>query len=127
MTAASYHIPTYVVDFLLGRYRASTNEDEICEGLTIVEQQFDNRTVQSGKEEIFKARALDVGSVKFIDIVNAKLGAKNDFHVAEMPILGLKYLQIKDLLVKDHERMLTPCIYAEVSLAYDVVFKSLIE
>jgi ATP-dependent Lon protease len=117
----SYPVPTYVVEFLLGRYCASTNEDEIREGLTIVEQQLDNRTVQTGKEELFKARARDDGSVKFIDIIKAKLDAKNDCYVAEIPSLALKDVPISDNLVKEHERMLTDGFYAEVTLAYDAV------
>ena len=34
-----YPVPTYVVEFLLGRYCASVIEDEITEGLQIVEKQ----------------------------------------------------------------------------------------
>jgi ATP-dependent Lon protease len=117
----AYPVPTYVVEFLLGRYCASTNEEEIREGLTIVEQQLDNRTVQTGKEELFKARARDDGSVKFIDIVKAKLDAKNDCYVAEIPSLALKDVPISDNLVKEHERMLTDGFYAEVTLGYDAV------
>jgi ATP-dependent Lon protease len=119
--ARAYPVPTYVVEFLLGRYCASTNEDEIREGLTIVEQQLDNRTVQTGKEELFKARARDNGSVKLIDIVKAKLDAKNDCYVAEVPSLNLRDVPVSDQLVKEHERMLTDGFYAEITLAYDAV------
>jgi hypothetical protein len=38
--ARQYPVPTYVVEFLLGRYCASTDEREIQEGLEIVEKQF---------------------------------------------------------------------------------------
>jgi ATP-dependent Lon protease len=117
----SYPVPTYVVEFLLGRYCASTDEKEIREGLAIVEQQLDNRTVQTGKEELFKARARDDGTVKFIDIVKAKLDASKDCYVAEVPSLNLKNVPISDRLVKEHERMLTDGFYAEVNLAYDAV------
>ena len=34
-----YPVPTYVVEFLLGRYCATTDEKEIEEGLQIVERQ----------------------------------------------------------------------------------------
>ncbi|MDP9410029.1 MAG: BREX system Lon protease-like protein BrxL, partial [Actinomycetota bacterium] len=33
-----YPVPTYVGEFLLGRYCASTDEEEIAEGLAIVER-----------------------------------------------------------------------------------------
>ena len=102
-----YPVPTYVVEFLLGRYCATVNEDEIREGLQIVEQQLKNRTVRTGQEELFKSKARETGSVKLIDIVRARLDAKNDCYVAELPSLALKDVRIADTLVKDHERMLT--------------------
>ncbi len=114
-----YPVPTYVVEFLLGRYCASTDEQEIDEGLTIVERQLADRTVRTGEEELFKARARDQGSIKLIDIVRAKLDAKTDSFVAELPSLAIKDVRIDDSLVKQHERMLTDGFYAEVTLSYD--------
>ena len=63
--ARQYPVPTYVVEFLLGRYCASTNEKEIAEGLEIVEKQLKDRTVRTGDQEIFKARARDTGHPLF--------------------------------------------------------------
>ena len=59
-------MPTYVVEFLLGRYCASTDPAEIEEGLQIVEKQLQGRTVRTGEEELFKARSRDQGSIKII-------------------------------------------------------------
>ena len=56
-----YPVPTYVGEFLLGRYCASTDEEEIEEGLEIVERQLESRTVRAGEEELFKARAREQG------------------------------------------------------------------
>jgi ATP-dependent Lon protease len=119
--ARQYPVPTYVVEFLLGRYCATTNEEEIREGLQIVEQQLANRTVKTGQEELFKAKARESGSVKMIDIVRARLDAKNDCYTAELPSLALKDVRIGDQLVRDHERMLTDGFYAEVTLGYDSI------
>src|SRR5437773_7142913 len=82
-----YPVPTYVVEFLLGRYCATTDEREIAEGLQIVEKQLKDRTVRTGEEELFKSRAKESGSVKLIDIIHAKLDPKNDCYVAELPSL----------------------------------------
>ena len=51
-TARQYPVPTYVVEFLLGRYCATTDENEIREGLEIVEQQLSNRTVRTGRGRV---------------------------------------------------------------------------
>ncbi len=114
-----YPVPTYVVEFLLGRYCASTDEKEINEGLTIVEKQLQDRTVRTGEEELFKARAKEQGAIRIIDIVKARLDTKNDCYIAELPSLALRDIRIGDELVRDNERMLTDGFYAEVSLSYD--------
>src|SRR5437660_8458448 len=80
--ARQYPVPTYVVEFLLGRYCASTDEKEINEGLQIVEKQLKDRTVRTGDEELFKSRAREEGSIKVIDIIKARLDARNDCYVA---------------------------------------------
>lgn len=114
-----YPVPTYVVEFLLGRYCATTDEAEIAEGLQIVEKQLKDRTVRTGEEELFKSRAKEQGSVKLIDIIKARLDPKNDCYVAELPSLALRDVRIDDQLVRDNERMLTDGFYAEVTLTYD--------
>lgn len=117
--ARQYPVPTYVCEFLLGRYCASTDEGEIQEGLGIVERQLRDRTVRSGEEELFKARARESGSVKLIDILSARLDAKTDSYLATLPSLQLKDVSIPDKLVRENERMLTGGFYAEVDLTYD--------
>src|ERR1700739_1120423 len=97
-----YPVPTYVVEFLLGRYCASVDEQEIQEGLEIVEKQLRDRTVRTGEEELFKARAKEQGSVKLIDIVRARLDASNDCFVAELPSLALRNVRINDDLVREN-------------------------
>ena len=117
--ARQYPVPTYVVEFLLGRYCATTDEREIEEGLAIVERQLADRTVRTGDEELFKARARDRGAIKLIDIVRARLDARTDSLIAELPSLGIKDVRVDDDMVKQHERMLTDGFYAEVTLSYD--------
>jgi ATP-dependent Lon protease len=47
-----FPVPTYVVEFLLGRYCASINQKEIEEGLQIVQRQLESRSVKAGEEEL---------------------------------------------------------------------------
>lgn len=117
--ARQYPVPTYVVEFLLGRYCASTDEQDIQEGLAIVEGQLKGRTVRTGDQELFKARAREQGSVRLIDLVRAKLDVKRDRFVAELPSVSLRDVDIDDQLVHDNERMLTDGFYAEVTLEYE--------
>lgn len=114
-----FPVPTYVVEFLLGRYCASINQEEIDEGLEIVQRQLKSRTVRAGEEELFKARARELGEVKIIDLISARLDAKSDAYLATLPSLRLNDVRIPDELVTQHERMLTGGFYAEVTLSYD--------
>jgi ATP-dependent Lon protease len=114
-----FPVPTYVVEFLLGRYCASINQDEINEGLEIVQRQLKSRTVKAGEEELFKAKARENGEVKIIDLITARLDAKTDSYIATLPSLRLTDVRVSPALVSEHERMLTGGFYAEISLNYD--------
>lgn len=114
-----FPVPTYVVEFLLGRYCATTDETEIQEGLEIVQKQLGSRTVKAGDENLFISRTREQGSVKIIDIITARLDAKSDSYVASLPSLRLNDVRITPEMVKEHERMLTGGFYAEVTLGYD--------
>ena len=114
-----YPVPTYVGEFMLGRYCASTDPKEIDEGLEIVGRQLTDRAVRADEAELFKARARERGSVRIIDLITARLDAKNDVYVAVLPSLQLTSVRIDAELVRDNERMLTGGFYAEVELEYD--------
>ena len=113
-----YPVPTYVGEFLLGRYCATTDPEEIAEGLAVVERSMKERTVRAGEEELFKSRAREKGRVKIIDLLRARLDAKSDAYKAELPSVQLSDIHISDELVNEHDRMLTGGFYAEVSLEY---------
>ena len=113
-----YPVPTYVGEFLLGRYCATTDPEEIAEGLAVVERSMKERTVRAGEEELFKSRAREKGRVKIIDLLRARLDAKSDAYKAELPSVQLTDIHISDELVNEHDRMLTGGFYAEVTLEY---------
>jgi len=115
----TYPVPTYVIEFLLGRYCATTNEQEIQEGLEIVSRQLKDRTVRPGEEEYFKSKAREQGSIKLIDIITAKLDTASDSYVATLPSLQLNKVRIASEMVSANDRMLTGGFYAEVELEYD--------
>lgn len=115
----TYPVPTYVIEFLLGRYCATTNEAEIQEGLEIVKRQLQARTVRPGEEEYFKSKAEKEGTVKLIDIITAKLDADSGNYLANLPSLRLNKVRIPSEVVYANDRMLTGGFYAEIELEYD--------
>jgi ATP-dependent Lon protease len=115
----TYPVPTYVIEFLLGRYCATTDEKEIQEGLEVVKRQLADRTIRPGEEEYFKSKARENGNIKIIDIITAKLDATTDSYVATIPSLMLNKIRISPELVNANDRMLTGGFYAEIQLEYD--------
>jgi ATP-dependent Lon protease len=115
----TYPVPTYVIEFLLGRYCATTHEAEIQEGLDIVKRQLQDRTVRPWEEEYFKSKAREKGSIKLIDIITARLDTGSDSYVASLPSLQLNKVRIDAEIVSSNDRMLTGGFYAEITLEYD--------
>ncbi|MDP6555089.1 MAG: BREX system Lon protease-like protein BrxL, partial [Pirellulaceae bacterium] len=89
-----FPVPTYVVEFMLGRYCASVDEEEINEGIAIVQRQLRSRTIKAGEEELFKSRARENGRIKIIDLIKAKLNAAENCYEAELPSLQLNTIHI---------------------------------
>jgi ATP-dependent Lon protease len=116
-----YPVPTYVVEFLLGRYCASIDPQEIEEGLEIVGRQLSERTVKTGEAELVKARAKERGQIKLIDHISARLDPKLDEYLATLPSLQLSRVRISPEITRKHERMFTGGFYAELTLGYDAI------
>lgn len=113
-----FSVPTYVGEFLIGKYCATSDDDEIQEGLEQVERLLSRRVVRTGDHELFKAQAREQGSIQIIDIIRAKLDAKRDEYVAELPSLQINDALIPAQLVIDNDRMLTGGFYAQLNINY---------
>ena len=116
-----YPVPTYVGEFLIGKFCQGTDPEEIREGLEIVESTLRNRTVRAADKELFKSRAREKGSIRIIDKISARLDAKTDSYLATLPSLTITDARIEPEQVQQHERLLSDGFYAEITLGYDSV------
>src|SRR5208283_5100061 len=114
----NYPVPTYVAEFLIGKYCATTDEREIKEGLEIVQRQLQEKIVRAGENELFKARAREQSPIKIIDLLTARLDTRSDTFLATIPTLLINDAYIPAELVYQNERMLTGGFYAEIELTY---------
>lgn len=114
-----YPVPTYVGEFLIGKYCATTDPDEIREGLEVVEKTLRDRTVRAADKELFKSQAREKGMIRIIDKISARLDAKTDSYIAQLPSLTINDARIDPELVTAHERLLSDGFYAEIMLGYD--------
>ena len=64
-----FNIPVYVLEYLLGKYCSTAEEDEIREGLDLVKQAISERVVRADQGELIKARLQRSGVMKLIDLV----------------------------------------------------------
>ena len=113
-----YPVPTYVGEFMLGRYCATTDPEEIAAGLEMVQQSMKDRTVRAGEEELFKHRARTKGRVKIIDLLAGPTRLEERRLQSRTAELQLNDIHISAELVDEHQRMLTGGFYAEVTLEY---------
>jgi len=117
-----FNIPVYVLEYLLGKYCATTtSEEEIEEGLRKVKDAITERIVRGDESELIKARLQRSGSLKLIDLVTATFDEKvqGGKFWAKLATCGLDKVHIDQNIVYNHERLLTGGVWAKVELVYD--------
>ena len=82
-------VPTYVLEYLLGQYCASDDEEIINEGLEKVKQVIQNNYVHRAEAESVKGIIRENGRHRIIDKVTVVLNEKNDEYQAAFANLGL--------------------------------------
>ncbi len=114
-----YPVPMFVIEFLLGKYCASTDPDVIEEGLEFVRQSLADKYVKPDERERVKAQIKSTGSLQIVDKVSVVLKETQDKFWARLGNIDLDHVNIADTDIHRHERLLTGGIWAEVELGYD--------
>ena len=113
-----YPVPTYVGEFLLGRYCATTDPTR-SRRARHRRAAMQERTVRAGEEELFKSRARERGrSSSSTD--RARLDARRTRTSRSCPACGSTTCASPPT-GQGHDRMLTGGFYAEIKLEYDAV------
>ena len=123
---SAYSVPMFVIEFLLGRYCASTDPQVIEEGLAFVRETLRSKYVKPDERELVKARIKQQATYEVIDKVKVRLVETHDKYWAELANINLDYVNIEDSEIRRHERLLQGGVWAEVTLRYDdsYVFKN---
>lgn len=116
-----FSVPVYVLEYLLGKYCSTTNEEEIRKGLEHVKDAIAERVVQSDQSDLIKARLQRRGSMKLIDLVTVSFDEKDKGgkYWAKLSTAGLDKVHISSQCVENNERLLTGGIWSNVELSYD--------
>ncbi|WP_373514594.1 BREX system Lon protease-like protein BrxL [Persicitalea sp.] len=111
-------VPTYVLEYLLGQYCATDVEDTIAEGVENVKNIIARHFVHRDEAQIIKSTIREKGLHRIIDKVAVRLNDMKDVYEAEFANLGLKKVVINDLIVKEHQKLLSSGVWCIVTMGY---------
>lgn len=112
------NVPIYVLEYLLGMYAATDDEDSIREGLERVKRILSENFVRPDEAEKIKSRIREYGQYSVIDKVAVALNPKIDTYEAEFSNLGLKGVPISPMYVKEFDKLLVGGIWCMVKIDY---------
>lgn len=112
------NVPVYVLEYLLGMYCASDDEQTIKAGLATVKSILAENYVRPDEAEKVKSKIRERGSFKVIDKVTVKLNESRDAYEALLSNLGIKNAEVPDSYVREFEKLLVGGIWCIVTLQY---------
>ncbi|MDE4738950.1 protease Lon-related BREX system protein BrxL [Klebsiella pneumoniae] len=112
------NVPVYVLEYLLGMYCASDDDEVVEQGLQSVKRILSDNYVRPDEAEKVKSLVRECGSYKIIDKVTVKLNQKKDVYEAQLSNLGIKDALVPSQMVKDNEKLLTGGIWCMITVNY---------
>lgn len=100
-------VPTYVLEYLLGQYCATDDQEAIEAGLEKVKQVIKNNYVHRAEAESVKGKIRESGKYRIIDKVTVTLNEKDDEYQAAFANLGLTRVPIGTQYVKANPKLLS--------------------
>lgn len=111
-------VPSYVLEYLLGQYCATNDEDTINSGIETVKDILKKHYVHRSEAGLVRSNIKEVGRYKVIDKVSVELNTKNDAYEATFSNLGIKDVLIESEVIKKHPKMLVSGVWCISTLEY---------
>jgi ATP-dependent Lon protease len=111
------NVPVFVLEYLLGKYCASSDEMAIQLGMQVVNETLANNYIRPDESIKAQSRVKEAGRYSFIDKVKVRL-VDSDYW-AEAVNFGSKHLHVPTQYVRDYERLLTGGIWAQLDLRFE--------
>jgi len=115
------NVPVYVLEFLLGQYCGSDDEETIEAGVESVKRILANNFVRPDEAQKVLSVLRHNGSYTVIDMVTVRLNIKTDSYEAEFSNLGLRGIPIDDEYPEKYDRLLAGGIWCIIQLEYDFI------
>ena len=111
-------VPSYVLEFLLAQYCATTSETAIVEGIESVRRILAKHYVNRGDSELIKSRIREEGQYRIIDKVSVNLDETHDRYNASFENLGVTNALVSDETVRENDRLLTGGVWCIAEMSY---------
>lgn len=111
-------VPIYVLEYLLGQYCATSDEETIIQGVETVKSIISKHFVHRDEAQIIKSTVREKGSHRIIDKISVKLNDKEDQYEAYFANLGLKGIPIADAVIREHQKLLSSGVWCILTLGY---------
>ena len=112
------NVPVYVLEYLLGMYCATDDEDVAAEGMENVKKILVENYVRPDEAQKVISLIRERGTYKIIDKVSVKLNQRKDIYEGMMSNLGIKDAVMPTKIIKENEKLLTGGIWCIVTLQY---------
>lgn len=113
------NVPVYVLEFLLGQYCSSDDEEVIQSGVEKVKKILADNFVRPDEAQKTLSTLRQRGSYSVIDRITVRLDIKHDTYFAEFSNLGIKDIPIDEDYPAKYDRLLAGGIWCMVSLEYE--------
>src|SRR5213594_1046584 len=111
------NVPVFVLEYLLGKYCASSDEMAIQMGLQVVNETLANNYIRPDESVKAQSKVKENGRYTFIDKVKVRL-VDSDYW-AEAVNFGNKFLHVPTQYVRDYERVLMGGIWAQLDMRFE--------
>ncbi|MBD5304903.1 MAG: protease Lon-related BREX system protein BrxL [Bacteroides sp.] len=113
------NVPSYVLEYLLGMYCATDDEEDIRQGVAMVKKVLADNFVRTDEDEKIKSIIREKGHYKIIDKVSARLNEKTDSYEGSIFNIHINKIQIDDSYIRRYEKLLSGGIWCIIDIEYD--------
>ena len=111
------NVPVFVLEYLLGKYCASSDEMAIQMGLQVVNDTLADNYIRPDESTKAQSKVKEAGRHTFIDKVKVRL--VDSRYWAEVTNFGHKYVHVPEHYVRQFDRLLTGGIWAQVDVRFE--------
>ena len=112
-------VPTYVLEYLLGQYCATSDDASIQTGIETVREILRKHYVHRSEAGLVRSTIKEKGRYKVIDRISVALNDKTDAYEAEFSNPGIKKVLVDSGTVKAHPKLLVGGVWCIADIEYE--------